>query len=195
VSSSTDDVAEGFVRIGNQVWMENNLYEEYLGWYEEDKYANPRCYEDDDVNCKEYGQLFEWFRILDFCTKDETYENNPLIVEACGEPNYGICPSGTHIPNKAEFEKLKDYLEIHPSEQVKMINQLAGCRNENGEYEGFGKELVLWSSTHEPEGEFDISKESEKAWALYYNDTSGFAIVAVSMYRYASVRCIKNDSE
>ena len=54
-SSPVEDVGEGFVRIGNQVWMEQNLYEDYLDW--PDTFADPQCYGDDDENCKKYGLM------------------------------------------------------------------------------------------------------------------------------------------
>lgn len=194
-SSSVENVGEGFVRIGNQVWMEQNLYEAYLNWPEESD-ANPKCYGDDDESCKKYGKLFEWFHVVDLYNPEEHFDNEEYCIFISPvDSNYGICPKGTHIPSKTELEELRDYLQTHPSEQVKITNQLAGYRNEDGEYVGLGESLILWSSMHEPDDEFDVRNRSEKAWALFYNDSSGFEIIATSIYVYASVRCIVNSSD
>ena len=95
------------VRIGNQVWMAENL-----------KYAaeGSRCYGDDKKNCEKYGRLYNWDIALD------------TISEGCGKnfwdcslnddfyPRQGVCPDGWHLPDYGEWRELVDYAKDNSHE-------------------------------------------------------------------------------
>ena len=178
-SSSSENVGEGFVRIGNQIWMDHNIYEEDF------QYADYYCYENVSESCEKYGQLFLWLAAVDFTIVDENNDKIEIL-----EPSYGLCPVGTHLPNKDEIEELASYLQAHPAEKSKMTNQLAGYRNVQGEFEDIDQGFILWSST--PEGEVFLDAELQFAYALYYHESSGFAVHPLFRDDAGSIRCLKD---
>jgi uncharacterized protein (TIGR02145 family) len=83
----------GYVKIGEQTWLSENL-----------NYAAPgsKCYGDDPVNCRIYGRLYDWAAAMalpDSC-------NTHSCADQINSPHQGICPNGWHIPNLAEWNKL-----------------------------------------------------------------------------------------
>lgn len=88
------------VKIGNQIWMAENLYVDrflngdliphaktYEEWKIAGKKAKPAwCYYDNDPNNdKKYGKLYNWYAV-----------NN----------RRGLAPKGWHIPSETDFETL-----------------------------------------------------------------------------------------
>jgi uncharacterized protein (TIGR02145 family) len=68
------------VKIGNQVWMAENLnYKINNSWY---KRANNWCYDNDEANGKKYGRLYTW------------------------DAAKVACPAGWHLPSRGEWEEL-----------------------------------------------------------------------------------------
>ena len=81
------------VKIGNQVWMAENLaYKPSSGNY--------WAYDNDDANVEIYGYLYDWHTVMNGATSSNS---NPSNVQ-------GICPSGWHVPSDAEWTELTDYL-------------------------------------------------------------------------------------
>jgi len=70
------------VKIGDQIWMAKNS----------DCYVQgSKCYNNDSINCKEYGRLYDWATAKDSAKK--------------------ICPAGWHLPSIKEWEALIDFVE------------------------------------------------------------------------------------
>ncbi len=99
------------VRIGDQVWMAENLK---TTRYADGKYI-PLCDENHNFMCRfyprndesyvnSYGYLYDWDAVM---YKEESSGANPSGVQ-------GICPDGWHVPSKAEWDKLTYYLEGQP---------------------------------------------------------------------------------
>jgi uncharacterized protein (TIGR02145 family) len=82
-----------FVKIGNQIWMAENLnyYTSSGSWY----YNN-----DSAAYSKPYGRLYLW----------ETVMNGESASDAVPSGVKGICPNGWHFPSSGEFQILADYL-------------------------------------------------------------------------------------
>jgi uncharacterized protein (TIGR02145 family) len=84
------------MQIGDQLWMAENLN------YNAD---SSYCYKDEESNCSKYGRLYEWptaVALPDSLCGWGARSDCPLpegFVQ-------GVCPSGWHLPTKAEFEKL-----------------------------------------------------------------------------------------
>lgn len=82
-----------WVKIGNQIWMADNLnYGQIINGgkkQDDNKIVEKYCYDDKEENCNVYGGLYQWKEIMDYSD----------------EPG-GICPKGWHIPSIDEWEIL-----------------------------------------------------------------------------------------
>ena len=77
----------GYVSIGSQVWMAENLnYEAEGSW----------CYNRLIPSCDTYGRLYNWATAMDGATSSTA---NPSGVQ-------GVCPDGWHLPSDAEWTAL-----------------------------------------------------------------------------------------
>jgi len=107
-SSSPCDIKDyRTVKIGNQVWMAENLNCHIKG-------AGSRCYAEGVVgvstdsvakNCAKYGRLYNWAAAMDI---DTIY--NKKEWDGSDVKHRGICPSGWHIPSDAEWTTLLDFV-------------------------------------------------------------------------------------
>jgi uncharacterized protein (TIGR02145 family) len=89
------------VKIGNQWWMAENLNYAYSSTEEPD-YPASTCYEHSGKYCEKYGRLYTWATAVDKWESECDYQT-------CSLPSgniQGMCPSGWHLPSKAEWEKL-----------------------------------------------------------------------------------------
>nr|WP_306447959.1 FISUMP domain-containing protein [Odoribacter splanchnicus] len=102
-NEQTKGVRYKTVKIGNQCWMAENLRREISGG----KYL---CYNNDVLNCKRYGYLYNW----------------NAAVGAFTEKIQGICPKGWHIPTYAEWKTL--YTVV--GEAAKLKSQLGSWGNQ-----------------------------------------------------------------
>lgn len=94
------------VKIGNQVWMAENL--RYKGNRAE---QGSFAYDDDPEMEKKYGRLYTWSAAMNIAPKYDE-ESVPFpIKKKMEQKNYrGIAPEGWHIPTKEEFETLLNYV-------------------------------------------------------------------------------------
>jgi uncharacterized protein (TIGR02145 family) len=104
------------VIIGTQTWMAENLN------YEPSSASGKlnRCYaqgggQDDwlkpgdpkiEQNCQKYGRLYDWATAMNLSATCATTSCGSQVKEK----HQGICPSGWHIPSRAEWNVLKDYV-------------------------------------------------------------------------------------
>ena len=90
------------VTIGSQTWMAENLN------YETE---NSSCY-NREVKCTKFGRFYTWAAAMD------SVGIWGINGKGCGnkatcKPTYpvrGVCPSGWHIPSKAEFDRLVKFV-------------------------------------------------------------------------------------
>ena len=90
------------VRIGNQVWMAENL-----------NYAaeGSRCYDDDKKNCEKYGRLYNWDVALDTTSEGCGKNFNECTLQKGFYPRQGVCPDGWHLPDLGEWDDLIEYTD------------------------------------------------------------------------------------
>jgi uncharacterized protein (TIGR02145 family) len=188
-----DGITYKTVKIGTQIWMAENLNtskfrngdpvpeakkdEEWVvkkaGW----------CYYDNDPkNGVKYGKLYNWYALMD--------------------PR-GLAPTGWHMPNSEEWQKLATFLGGIEPAGTKMKSKsgwnengngtnesgfsgLPGSlRYDNGQFNDIGRMGYWWSTTSNAMGTLSYTlnlSNSYMGWGQgHANETYGFA-----------VRCIKD---
>ena len=177
------------VKIGDQVWMAENLN------YEVD---SSFCYNDSAEYCEKYGLLYRWAAAVGKSESECGYDNT------CSLPSgniQGVCPEGWHLPSMAEWDTLFDAVggrstagtvlkstfgwknRGNGSEAFSFSALPVGIRGYSGSYYGEGDNAYFWSST-----EYD----SSEAYSVYLNYGRDYATLSyISKDHGFSVRCIK----
>ena len=198
-----DDKVYKTVKIGNQVWMAENLNFET---------ASSSCYNDSSKYCDKYGRLYTW------ATAVGKSEEECGLGKECNLPSgnvRGVCPDGWYLPSEADFATLIKAVggEIDAGTKLKStsgwndddgesgngtdsfgFSALAAGIGNAGVYGGEGYTTNFWGST-ECGSEFASETGDGCAYAMFldYNDAN------VSLSSYAakdlgnSVRCVKDD--
>lgn len=121
------------VKIGNQVWMAENLkvHTAKGSW----------CYANKSENCEKYGRLYTWVTAM--ALPDSCYDHKCEFLEKY--PHQGLCPVGFHVPSTEEFYKLYDYVGKETealkfrSKESRTKEEIAGSEERSGEKNhGFG---------------------------------------------------------
>ena len=205
MTDSRDGNTYKTVKIGEQVWMAENL--NYA-----DSVKTPSlqgkswCYDGVAANCEKYGRLYTWAVAID-SVKLANDADNPQDCgygRECGLTGkvQGICPSGWHLPSNDEWNALFTAVGGQSNAGKVLKSQTgwnnngngtdaygfsalpAGLRYYNGYFNYGGNGALFWSAT-----EYDsygacymyLDYYGGSAY-LYYNDKhSGF-----------SVRCLRD---
>lgn len=107
------------VKIGNQVWMAENLNYET---------ANSYCYNNSADSCSKYGRLYTWAAAMDSAG---LFSKNGA---GCGfrtnctpaYPTQGICPEGWHLPTKSEWENLFKVVSLNYKQSTDYRDEFTG---------------------------------------------------------------------
>lgn len=146
--SNTSESGIPSVKIGDQIWMRENLNVEKFRngevipkiqnneeWAKGIKNKNSAwCYyENDPNNGFKYGKLYNWSTVVD--------------------PR-GLCPTGWHIPSIEDWMRLANYYENIAEKENgnKLIGfdvYPGGCRKSDGTFESIGTYGFWWSSTED----------------------------------------------
>jgi uncharacterized protein (TIGR02145 family) len=93
---SYEGITYNTVQIFNQCWLKENLNVGTMisgsSEMEDNQIIEKYCYNNDPVNCDEYGGLYQWDEVMQ-------YQNDPGVQ--------GICPEGWHIPTDDEWNILE----------------------------------------------------------------------------------------
>lgn len=85
------------VKIGRQNWMAENL--EYKGVGNDTVGA---CYQSSQDSCKKYGRLYRWAEVMKLADSCNAKRCSSQV-----QPRHqGICPTGWHVPNDADWDSL-----------------------------------------------------------------------------------------
>ena len=179
------------VKIGNQVWMAENLRFKAEGSYAPGN---------EESNTAQYGRLYTWTSALNI--SDEYQEQSPAkdldLYHKIKENNFqGLAPEGWHIPSMKEWETLMANLpaksngkelrsectwQTPGTDTLGFFALPAGYRFDNGSFCQFGKRARFW-----------CKDEYGKSNAYRMNLTeNSMDIEGVYRSDAISVRCIKN---
>jgi uncharacterized protein (TIGR02145 family) len=178
-----------WVKIGDQVWMAENLN------YDQDSYGNDWCYDNNSLNCDTYGRLYDWNAVMQ---GESSSNSNPSGVQ-------GVCPDGWHVPSVDEWTELENYVsnDGHSGSVGTALKSTSGWndngngtddygfsglpggyRDYNGNFDDVGGSGFWWSAA-------DISASS--AWSrflLYFKEYFGWDNCSKD-YGF-SVRCLRD---
>ena len=190
-TDSRDGETYRTVKIGNQVWMVDNLR-----FKTEESYAPGN----DEMNIAKYGRLYTWTAALgipaDF--SEQSPAKDMEMYHNIRQDNYqGIAPDGWHIPSYKEWEQLLENLPKNsngdelrsecfwgnPGEDSFGFFALpAGYRFDNGAFCHFGKRARFWCKDEYGKSNayrLSITNNSVDIEGVYRSDA-------------LSVRCVKN---
>ncbi|PBC75104.1 fibrobacter succinogenes major paralogous domain-containing protein [Fibrobacter intestinalis] len=172
------------VKIGNQVWMAENLNYAYLQ-PTSSLDSSSFCYRNKPDSCAKYGRLYLWSAAMDSAGvfgdggKGCGYE----VTCSAKEPVRGICPEGWHLPSKAEWRTLMETVGGEDVAGKKLKSKSgwdddegkrgngtdeygfsvlpAGYRSGDGDYYRAGEDAGFWSSS-------EYSGLNAYSWNFYY---------------------------
>ncbi len=118
------------VKIGDQVWMAENLNYNY-DWGS----AKSFCYEDKSTNCNQYGRLYTWSAVMDSAGLFSTNGMGCGNKKECSPkyPIQGVCPEGWHVPSKEEL--------------VTLLEAVGGVQNKDKDWQWENSGLMLKSTS------------------------------------------------
>lgn len=208
IIDSRDGKVYRTVKIGNQVWMAENL--NYA-----DSSNTPSlngrswCFRDQPRNCELAGRLYTWAAAID-SVRLATDTENP---QTCGDASsknckisgtiQGLCPDGWHLPSEMEWDTLFTTVGGYEVAGKILKSQRGWESNHNGTDDfGFsalpvgcydfneiyfywdGSYAEFWSSTQSSDaGAYSIYLKNPDKVLVEYNDFDGFG---------HSVRCLKD---
>ena len=209
MTDSRDGKKYKTVKIGDQVWMAENLNFETKG---------SRCFNDKVANCNKYGRLYTWAAAMDSAAEYSEDGFGCGMGTQCDAsfPTQGICPDGWHLPSKKEYEKMVAFVGGNNSAQKKLRSQkgwgkgVEGTDNygfsiiASGIYgrQGFSgnEESVIPNSNYQYRGAqlWSSTNAHRAAWFVLAGkkkteSSEAFTLGSSNMGDESSVRCLKNE--
>jgi len=167
-TDSRDSKSYKWVRIGDQVWLAENLKYDAPGSY---------CFGADNANCARYGKLYDWVTAMGL---PESCNSTSCEIQ----PNHkGICPNDWHIPEDKEFYPIKTF------DSVTLTDNNGFAALKGGKWSAYDEKYDLidfdgywWSATEKnPVEAYYLSLENQDVRFNYNRKDNMF-----------SVRCVRN---
>ncbi|SHL55516.1 fibrobacter succinogenes major paralogous domain-containing protein [Fibrobacter sp. UWEL] len=193
------------VKIGDQVWMAENL-----NYADSTKMPSLKgkswCYDDKAENCDVTGRLYTWAAAIDSVALANDADNPQTCGygKTCTLPTVvqGVCPEGWHLPSYDEWETLFKavggfsaagkalksgsgwYSNGNGTDTYGFSALPAGYRNNNGNFYNAGNFALFWSASE---------NDSYNAYYMYLGYFSENAYMDNNdKYYGSSVRCLQN---
>ncbi|PWJ67976.1 major paralogous domain-containing protein [Fibrobacter sp. UWB15] len=105
------------VKIGDQVWMAQNLNydigdtttdDRFVYWFS--KEVIPHA----EDSIAKYGRGYTWSQAID---TTEYCENHSCYFEISDLPRQGICPEGWHVPSKRDWKLLEKFVDMNNGDE------------------------------------------------------------------------------
>ena len=208
IIDSRDGKVYKTVKIGDQIWMAENLnyYDDSDLSVKEKSWCYGKNDNGDSTTCDVAGRLYTWAAAIDSA---RLYADKSLVCGygiACALPDtvYGICPSGWHLPNKAEWDALFSAVGGKSTAGTVLKSQMGWTKNGNGtdafgfsalpvgfradnsQFYGDDEDAYFWSSTMK----MDV-RNTPYSMSVYYDEKSAY--MNFDMKFSFSVRCLKNN--
>ena len=201
-----DSTVYGYVQIGSQIWMAENLNYDY-----NQNTAYSYCYDDDTANCTTYGRLYDWPAAMDSAAVFSDDGKGCGNEETCtaADTVRGVCPEGWHLPDTTEWNALETFVaeSLYNGETGNVGYALkstigwssngngsdafsfgalpAGYRDDNSEFDGtLGSVATFWSSKERGTDQAYNLSLSDRLTDM--NKTHWFKLEA------RSIRCVKD---
>lgn len=195
------------VKIGNQVWMAQNLNYAYLQPTSEWD-SSSFCYNDSIEYCEKYGRLYLWSAAMDSAT------HFGMRGEGCGYASTydadstirGVCPEGWHLPCSDEIEELFSSVGGRPvagsalkstTDWDSLGNGIdsflftalpAGYRYSNETFEGLGLNASFWTTSQ-------TTPYISLNMGLFYDTDTAHVPNSNFKSKSYSVRCLKDSQK
>jgi uncharacterized protein (TIGR02145 family) len=109
-----DFAVYGYVQIGVQTWMAENLNYDY-----NQNTAKSYCYNNSADSCAKYGRLYTWAAAMDsaavFSNEGKGCGYGTTCTSTKADTVRGICPEGWHLPDSTEWKALATYVADNSS--------------------------------------------------------------------------------
>ena len=188
-------------KIGNQVWMAENL-----DYKVDDSY----CYKDSLEYCKKYGRLYTWAAAMDSVGAFSTNSKGCGYKKVCAPiyPVQGVCPAGWHLPTLTEWKELINFAGGNGFNAYKLKSNTV-WKNEGSDDYGFSAypagyrsddrsyyygNAHFWSSTEDSKysGNYVVLEEE----AIYGSSSDLYVARGYNSKPEArSVRCVRNQTK
>ena len=198
------------VKIGNQIWMAENLKYKTEGGNADDLEGS-LCLGNKAENCDVQGRLYNWNAAMDI---PQEYESARWLK--IDYPRQGICPGGWHLPTDDEWQKLVNYVIADVGEDNLMASLCV--KSEDSDYDeeqlqladkyGFSVGCDRYRDDGVTSAEYDVLMQSvrDRGYLYYWTATQTFEPLAREFSRkgpahsvgqfgkitYAPVRCLKD---
>jgi uncharacterized protein (TIGR02145 family) len=141
-----------------------------------------RCYDDNDANCEKYGRLYNWNTAM------------------------GVCPSGWHLPNQAEWNDLASFIQSDKSCandcDTKYLKAESGWNSNGNGIDTYGFAALPGGRCYA--SNFNYAEDYGYWWSASENNGDAYFRTMYYGYEFAywvsggkdtlySVRCVRND--
>ncbi|PBC73447.1 fibrobacter succinogenes major paralogous domain-containing protein [Fibrobacter intestinalis] len=192
------------VKIGDQIWMAENLNYAYLQ-PTSTEVSSSFCYSNKPDSCAKYGRLYLWSAAMDSAgVFGDGGKGCGYYGKTCSakESIRGVCPEGWHLPSNAEWwtlietigdtsvagKKLKSangwYKGDNGTDEYGFSVLPSGFLYDYGAFAKVGEFPHFWTST---EG----SSSRTYAWQLYHDIGRAKPYTDIKNYGF-SIRCVKD---
>ena len=170
MTDSHDGQVYRTIKIGNQVWMAENL---------KVVMENSWCYENKPENCQKYGRLYTWDMANGACPEGwrlPSKQDFDFLLSEVG----GQSVAGKMLKSKKGWKK-----NGNGSGDFEFMALPAGIRLQDGKFLNLGEYAYFWTST---------LYQGDDAYNMYLDRASNSAFMFDDLrFNGRSVRCIKAD--
>lgn len=174
-----DGQSYGVVKIGEQIWMAENL-----------NYAteSSACPDGDTRNCKRLGRLYSWAEAKTVCPEGWRLPTKADFEKLIAEMLKGGMASSKGDAGVALKAKDGWFKKGNGSDVLGFKALPAGFRGADGKFDGIGGYAYFWSATEDAE-----NRESNAFYLFLSFSSDAASINAFAKEDYRSVRCVSDN--